>query len=81
MFHICDYFETNRYICLPKMRATERKLGVPLCLRCSDIGKMRIFERERGMEFGKMGMVITMKCACCMRSVPYPRTNENIKQQ
>lgn len=27
MFHICDYFETNRYICLPKMRATERKLG------------------------------------------------------
>ena len=27
MFHICDYFETNRYICLTKMRATERKLG------------------------------------------------------
>lgn len=27
MFHICDYFETNRYICLPKMRAIERKLG------------------------------------------------------
>ena len=43
--------------------------------------EMRIFEREEGMEFGKMGMVITMKYACCMRSVPYPRTNENIKQQ
>ena len=43
--------------------------------------EMRIFEREEGMEFGKTGMVITMKYACCMRSVPYPHTNENIKQQ